>query len=224
MFYNWNILIINNEEVLYLFVQNNYEFLSNLYAKDDNKLIAIIKNYLKENKISFNGKKIYIVFNNLVIGIINNLKFKKYIDFENYLSMNNNARISSENKNSTAKYINYIKNYISYKTPKEFEKEAMKVLIIILKANCISEIEKYGQIVNEKDMIDIINDTYVERKINQALEETKNDYLITNNHLPFLEDISDKLKLQKINTMAKVGYSFKQILNHLYPNSKFKSL
>ena len=54
--------IIKNEEILYLYMDYNYEFIKNL--EDSTKQISIaktIKNYIKNNNINFTGKCIVLI-------------------------------------------------------------------------------------------------------------------------------------------------------------------
>ena len=71
MFYNYKILEVNNEEVLYLYVNSMYEFSSELDKNNKPKSIFNkIKNYIKDMDIEFNGKKVMLVVNGLIIGSI----------------------------------------------------------------------------------------------------------------------------------------------------------
>lgn len=81
MFYNH--LIINNEndeEVLYLFVNNNFEFSKEFSNKNKlekkSSLLFSVMQYIKRRRINFNGKKILLVVSGIVIGtiILSNIK------------------------------------------------------------------------------------------------------------------------------------------------------
>jgi len=95
MFYKYLISNINNEKILYLFVENNYEFAQEFNKKDDNiSLKQKIKKYIEENKINFSGKKIFLVINGLIIGSLlisnNNLsKINKHVDIEQIINRPN---------------------------------------------------------------------------------------------------------------------------------------
>lgn len=71
MFYNYKILEVNNEEILYLYINSMYEFSNELNNK--NKLKSImnkITKYIKDMNIKFYGKKVMLVVNGLIIGSI----------------------------------------------------------------------------------------------------------------------------------------------------------
>lgn len=72
MFYKYEIKNINNEDCLFLYLSNNYEF-SNEFQNSE-KLEDISKYYIKINNIKFSGKKIYYVVNGIVTksSVINN--------------------------------------------------------------------------------------------------------------------------------------------------------
>lgn len=241
MFYKLNKSTINGEDIIYLYLDNNYEFSKELQNFNIEKAISSkVKEYLTKNNIDYKNKKVFIVSNNLIIGTINfsnllNEKIEQYVDFNNVFKENENIEIIDvvkpndykNRQNIDINYYQYIKNVLSSNIPINFEKEAIKTIVILLKTNCLSDIDKYGQIIKEKDDTDIINDQLFEKKINDALEETKNDCLLTNNHLQRLEDKLDNKnfqELKRINVMAKAGYNYKQILNHFYPESKINPL
>lgn len=68
--------IINNDYV-YLYLDNNYEFASDINTRDkkQNKIIDDTKNFLMSHNISFD-KKLYYVSNGTVIGYINKYNLK----------------------------------------------------------------------------------------------------------------------------------------------------
>ena len=67
-------LIINNgkEKNLYLYINNYYEFSSELNSEKQikNNLFDMINKYIKLKKIKFNGNKVYLVLNGVVMGYI----------------------------------------------------------------------------------------------------------------------------------------------------------
>lgn len=70
MINNYEIKIINNEEVLYIYMDFDYEF-AKLKSEDvKKKLNEMIKDYLNEHKIKFNGKTACIIAGGLLIGTL----------------------------------------------------------------------------------------------------------------------------------------------------------
>ena len=69
MFYNYKVLTVNNEETLYLYVNSIYEFSSELDKKHKEKsIINKVNDYINVMDIKFNGKKVMLVVNGLIIG------------------------------------------------------------------------------------------------------------------------------------------------------------
>ena len=83
-------LIINNgkSEDLYLYIDNYYEFSTDLLNSKirRNTMFDIIYKYINLKKINFNGNKIFLVFKGIVIGYVltNNLEFKNPSDILHY--------------------------------------------------------------------------------------------------------------------------------------------
>ena len=68
MFYNYQILNVNDEEILYLYVNSMYEFSSELgETKKQETLLNKVNDYINIMDINFNGKKVMLVVNGLII-------------------------------------------------------------------------------------------------------------------------------------------------------------
>ena len=85
MFNNYEIKTIKNEEVLYLYINNNVEF-ANLKNKDKKTTItSSINDFLHKNKISFNGKKVLLIASGLLVGAClltsSEIKSKSNLDY-----------------------------------------------------------------------------------------------------------------------------------------------
>ncbi len=70
MINNYEIKRENNEEILYLYFDFNLEFAKIKGKNKKQKINEIIKEYIKENKIKFNGKKVTIIAGGLLIGTL----------------------------------------------------------------------------------------------------------------------------------------------------------
>lgn len=67
MIYDYEISKKNNEEILYLYLNFDTEF-SRLKAKDKKKKInQIVKDFIKENRIKFNGQKVAIIIGGILV-------------------------------------------------------------------------------------------------------------------------------------------------------------
>lgn len=69
MFKNYEIQKIKNEEVLIIYIDMNTEF-AKLNFKNKTTINKEINNYIKDNKIKFNGKKIILMAGSLLIGTL----------------------------------------------------------------------------------------------------------------------------------------------------------
>lgn len=68
MFYRYEIKNIGDEDVLYLFLTMNYEFSKELGSNSsDSELRRRTNNFIKNNHIEFNGNKVYLVIDNVIV-------------------------------------------------------------------------------------------------------------------------------------------------------------
>ena len=92
-------LIINNGscEDLYLYIDNYYEFSGDLLNSKirRNTMFDMIYKYINLKKIKFNGNKIFLVFNGIVIGYV----------------LTNNFNFNNPNDILYYEYIDKIRNY-----------------------------------------------------------------------------------------------------------------
>lgn len=78
MIQNYIIKQENNEEVLYLFLDYNYEFA--IFNKNEKTFFYQLKDFLNNKAINFRGKKIILMVSGIIIGTIflNNIESKNY--------------------------------------------------------------------------------------------------------------------------------------------------
>lgn len=92
-------LVIDNgsEQNLYLYVDNYYEFSSELLNSKVRKNIMfdMINKYIKLKKINFNGNKIFLVYNGIVIAYV----------------LTNNIDLNSPNDIIHYEYVEKLRNY-----------------------------------------------------------------------------------------------------------------
>ena len=81
MLENYKIIKTNNDEILYLYLNINYEF-GNDFKNNDNEedLERKAINYLTTHNIEFKGNKIVYVINGITTKIININKNKAYLN------------------------------------------------------------------------------------------------------------------------------------------------
>lgn len=119
MFYNHKVLTVNNEEILYLYVNSIYEFSSELEKKHKEKsIVNKIKDYINIMDIKFDGKKVMLVVNGLIIGSLvlitndfSNLdKDNNYISYKETIDIDTKDNIDVIDVNSDIK--EFVKNEI----------------------------------------------------------------------------------------------------------------
>jgi len=68
MFYNYQILNVNDEEILYLYVNSMFEFSSELgNIRKKETILNKVNDYINLMDINFNGKKVMLVVNGLIM-------------------------------------------------------------------------------------------------------------------------------------------------------------
>lgn len=99
MFYNYKVLTVNNEEILYLYVNSIYEFSSELNHNNKEKsIVNKVKDYINVMNIKFTGKKVMLVVNGLIIAslvLITN-DFSNLNKGNNYISYNETIDIDTK--------------------------------------------------------------------------------------------------------------------------------
>lgn len=110
MFYNYKILTVNDEEILYLYVNSIFEFSLELENKINDKDTTVynkVKNYIEIMDIDFTGKKVMLVVDGIIIGslmLANNsleennrdsiFQYKEFVD----LDKDDNIEIITDNR------------------------------------------------------------------------------------------------------------------------------
>ena len=211
MFNGYLILKVNKEDVLYLYLNNYHEFSSEFKTKTKKETLydKVIK-YIKDNKISFNGKKIMFVVNGLIIGslmlsstIFNNINNNRpypYLNInQDYLIEQNQKEepkrlshkvlIKINNTINKVDFDDYLISEISKTVPATYNIEAIKSIAVIIRTESFKELyeQKY---INTSNFIDIKilkntwqnNFNYYYEKIKKAVIETDNEYLFFHNY------------------------------------------
>lgn len=120
MFYNYKILDVDNEEVLYLYVNSMYEFSSELDKSNKPKSIFDkINKYIKDMDINFSGKKVMLVVNGIIIGtlvlvtndFLNTNKKNQYISYKEIVDIDEDDNIDLIDKDNELS--SFVKNNVS---------------------------------------------------------------------------------------------------------------
>ena len=179
MFHAYLVLNVNDEQVLYLYL-NNYEEFSNEFNNNLKKenLYDDIANYIKKHKVNFNGKKVMFVVNDLIIGsltltssvlssINNNIKPYPFLNiWKNYI-IKNNTNTSNIKKNKQLEYRiliktnrilekvllnDYLVSVISTKIPATYDIEAIKTIAVLTRTNIFKNLYENKYIDNKNNV------------------------------------------------------------------------
>ena len=68
MFYKYEVRNNGNEDVLYLYLTMNYEFSKEIgFNSSDKELTRRTRNFVLNNGINYNGSKVYLVIDGIVV-------------------------------------------------------------------------------------------------------------------------------------------------------------
>ena len=87
MFYRYEIMRQNNEDVLYLYLTMKYEFSKELFLKNQDDLGRRTNNFIQNNHIPFHGNKVYLVVDDMVVKSIDLSKITNYSISSNHYSI-----------------------------------------------------------------------------------------------------------------------------------------
>ncbi len=164
MFYKYEIRNNGTEDILYLYLTMSYEFSKELGLQaNDQEMSRRTKNFIRNNQISFHGKKVFLVIDGIVVKTleidekkeIELLKENLYYSNEQYLvtvQLEDNALIEITLKE-------YLLGVLATNLfPHPLELEAIKSLAILYRTFAFSK-------MNEKNVIPSINDFCIYKPI-----------------------------------------------------------
>ena len=72
MFYKYEIRNNGKEDILYLYLTMSYEFSKELgHNADDREMTRRTRNFINSHNIRFNGEKVYLVIDGIVVRTLN---------------------------------------------------------------------------------------------------------------------------------------------------------
>ena len=172
----YNIKKVNNEEVLYIYLDFNSEF-ARIDKINNTKIKNNIKKYIKNNNINFKGTLVALVVGGVLIGTISLNKPKKnYI--ENISKSNIVAIINNED--------------IDLKKDNNIEEETLD------KENHDARVEEKKESINtKKQEIEKVNQAEVkEEEVSDALEVNNEEYIDTNIYINLYRTNGTVIKLE----------------------------
>lgn len=163
MFYRHVIVLDNNQEVLYLYVDNSYEFSNDLENNTTSTTVyQKIIDYINKNDIRFDGQKVFLVVNNSVVAslTLNNEDIRKKKDYSFINELNNNVdedieildvddfpsiKLIDLNRSSgiieRMKLEDYVFGIVGGEMPGVFNIEAMKAQAVIARTYALKQLK-----------------------------------------------------------------------------------
>lgn len=195
MIKDYNIKLVNNEEILYVYLDFNSEF-ANLNSKNNNKkLKEEIKDYLEKNNIVFKGCTVAIVVGGIMMGT---LLLNKPITSKSYASLNSSGTSSIvsiidnvDNSSNVENEHNIINNGINddvivkesiedkVEETKESNKKVKKTSKIKTSTNQ-TNVNKSTVVNNNQSVSE--NTNKVEEKIEELVENSKSNLIYVTVH------------------------------------------
>ncbi len=223
MFYKY--LLVKEEEkpILYLYVNDAFEFSNDFNAQQNNyaNIYQKVDHYLKRSGITYPGDKVYFVKNGIILGSIDlsNYDFQNHRMVEIIDSNASNKLIDMQNSNGLVEKLKleeYVFGVVSAEMPAIFQEETLKAQAVIARTYAFKRlsrnlpIKNFNSTQNYRDrtyLKELWQDKYEEYqyKIKKAIKDTENeaikfdgDYIDSYYHLASngrTEDSSNVLKL-----------------------------
>ena len=183
MFYKYLLVTEDNKQILYLYVNDIFEFPSdNLSTLINENIYHKVHNYLNRNNISFDGNKVcfvkngiilasidlsdYDIFHNTYVEIIDTSNSNKFIDFENSKGLVEKLKLEE-----------YIFGVVSGEMPAIFNEESLKAQAVIARTYALKRLSRNMPIKNFNST-QIYRDKYYLKEIWQdKYEEYRNKIL-----------------------------------------------
>lgn len=163
MFYRYEIRNSNGSDVLYLYLTMSYEFSRELgFNSSDKEIKRRTKNFIKNNGIDYNGSKVYLVIDGIVVKTLD-IKDKEEIEElkEELFYSNNHYMINLKLDNNALIEITlkeYLLGVIATNMIPGLDIEALKVMAILYRTFAFKE-------MHENNMIDATNNLGVYKPI-----------------------------------------------------------
>lgn len=232
MFYRHEILEVNNEKVLYLYITNTYEFAKNLESaiEREENIKSRVQNYIKNRNIDFKGNKIYLVVDGIIVGSLSlseNTRYQEIIrnyvpDYEKIKKEEIKAEekyfINLEQEDGTIKKIslrNYLLGTLASCILPTFHIESIKAQAILCRTYAFKKMieEKKVKVKNSCQIYHNINyykliwgKNYYEyiNKLERGIDETNGQFLTYQNEI--VEPIYHTVSNGRTENVEDKGY------------------
>lgn len=204
MFYKYDIKKFNNENVLYLYLNMNEEISSELGSNNDQSLKESVDAFLNHNGIKYDGNKVFLVVNGIVIKSIN-IKDEK-VDIEDldeesdYTNKNFIVKVEGQNgQNISLNLTDYLLGALFTNISYNFDIEVLKAVSILYRSYVFYKMGKDGTIEFDDKFIKYKNSSYykllwadkyvdIYNKFLKAIDETDSMFITYKNIfiMPFI--------------------------------------
>jgi len=230
MFYKYMVVTVDDKEVLYLYLNNNEEYARDLFGdnivENDISLYRKIFNYMKNMDISFNGTKVSIVVNGIVLATIDISDYDEFKDefIELLDTDSSNYKFIDLNRSSgiieRLKMEDYIFGVVSAEMPAIFHEESLKAQAVIARTYASKrlsrglKIKDYNatQIFRDRQYLkEIWGDNYdnYRKKIKKAIRDTRNQVLMFDgDYIDAYYHLASNGKTEDSKNVLKLAYPY----------------
>lgn len=151
MFYKYMIKRFNNEDVLYLYLSMNEEFSDDLGNDNDKTLVDDVNAFLYNNDINYDGNKVFLVVNGIVVKSIDirnkTVDILKNDTSNSYTNENFIVKVKVQNDEEiSVKLLNYLLGAMFTNISYNFDIEVLKSIAILYRSYIFYKMSKDGYI------------------------------------------------------------------------------
>jgi len=134
MFYKYEIINNGKEDILYLYLTMKYEFSKELTINsDDNDLSRRTKNFISTNSINFNGKRVYLIVDGIIVKSLDISEVKQDIKRDLIYSCDNFLINIKDDDNSIFEITlrEYLTSVLLYNYSYNVHDEVLKAIVVL---------------------------------------------------------------------------------------------
>ena len=254
MIYRYEIRNNGYEDILYLYLNMRNEFSKELANTSDlEDLTRRTNNFINNNKIKFNGRKVYLIVDGIIVRSVDisraNKTIKNNLDYsnKNYL-----INLKDDDNYIEMSLEKYLLGILSNNYNDSIEDETLKCISILYRTYAYREmnnnkyidnnnfldytditdyklkwLDKYEDIYNK--LLSIINETdcmflsYEGELILPFIHICNNGHTISNRNYPYLSSVSSLWDLSCINNREILDFNYNEISDILSTNLTYNS-
>ena len=229
MFYKYMVVTTDNGEVLYLYLNNMEEFSSDFDQdnyKQDLSFYRKVYNYIENMGITFNGKRISIVVNDIVIATIDMNDYNEITDEFVEILDTDSSRFKFIDLNHSSGIIekvkieDYIFGVVSGEMPAVFDEEALKAQAVISRTYASKRISRGLDIKDYNSTQVFRNRSYLrelwgnrydeyKEKIERAIRDTRDEVLMFDgDYIDAYYHLASNGKTEDSKNVLKLAYPY----------------